>query len=131
MGVYLPVIYADSDGFGLSLAIVGILITASRVTDVVTDPWIGYMSDRIRTRWGRRKPFVLIGMPIYGLALYFLFRPPFEFSDMEMLGFTFNNGYAWLLLMLVFVYLGSTIKDLPYSAWGRSCRATTTSERSS
>ena len=118
MGVYLPVIYADSDGFGLSLAIVGILITASRVTDVVTDPWIGYMSDRIRTRWGRRKPFVLIGTPIYGLALYFLFRPPFEFSDMTLLGFTFNNGYAWLTLMLVFVYLGSTIKDLPYSAWG-------------
>ena len=52
MGVYLPVIYADH--FGLSLIVVGWLLWATRISDAVTDPWIGYWSDRIRTRWGRR-----------------------------------------------------------------------------
>ena len=55
IGVYLPVIYADSAGFGLSLAVVATLITLSRLTDVVTDPLIGFLSDKWRTRWGRRK----------------------------------------------------------------------------
>ena len=64
MAVYLPVIYADSDGFGLSLAMVGLLIGLSRISDVVTDPLIGYLSDKWKTRWGRRKPWVLVGTPI-------------------------------------------------------------------
>ena len=54
IAVYLPVIYADSDGFALSLGIVGLLIGLSRISDVVTDPLIGYLSDRWKTRWGRR-----------------------------------------------------------------------------
>ena len=33
-------------------------------------------------------------------------------------GVTFNVGYLWLFAMVALVYLGSTIKDLPYSAWG-------------
>lgn len=118
MAVYLPVIYADSDGFGLSLAVVGLLITLSRFTDVVTDPIIGFLSDRIRTRIGRRKPFVLIGTPVFGLGIWFLFMPPFEFTDVSFLGWTFSSGYPYMFLMIAIVYLGSTIKDLPYSAWG-------------
>ena len=89
-----------------------------RISDVITDPWIGYYSDRIRTRWCRRKPFVLIGTPIYGAALYLLFFPPFEFSDITMFGASFSNGYIWLCVMLTFTYFGSTIKDIPFSAWG-------------
>ena len=116
MGVYLPVIYADH--FGLSLIVVGWLLWATRISDAVTDPWIGYWSDRIRTRWGRRKPFVLLGTPIYGVAIALLFIVPFEFSDVTWLGQTFSNGYAWMFVMLVFTYLGATIKDLPFSAWG-------------
>ena len=118
MAVYLPPLYADSDGFGLELALVGTVIMLSRLTDVVTDPIIGYMSDRLRTRWGRRKPFVLIGTPIYIVGIYLLFVPPWEFSEITLLGFTFNWGYAYLLGMVALAYLGSTIKELPYYAWG-------------
>ena len=53
-----------------------------------------------------------------GAALFLLFFPPFEFSDVSILGATFSNGYLWLAVMLTFVYLGSTIKDIPFSAWG-------------
>ncbi len=118
MAVYLPAVYADSDGFGLSLAVVGALIVLSRLTDVVTDPLIGFISDRVRTRIGRRKPFVLLGMPIFAAGMWLLFVPPIEFTEIGFLGWSFSSGYVWMFLMVVLVYLGSTIKDLPYSAWG-------------
>ena len=118
LAVYLPVIYADSDGFGLSLAVVGLLLALSRISDVVTDPLIGYLSDRWKPRWGRRKPWVLVGTPIFALGMWFLFMPPFEFSDVTFFGHTFSNGYIWMFLMLTVFYLGSTIKDVPFSAWG-------------
>ena len=118
LAVYLPVIYADSDGFGLSLATVGLLIGLSRFTDVFTDPLIGYLSDKWKTRWGRRKPWVLAGTPIFALGMWFMFMPPFEFSEVTVFGATFSNGYLWLVAMLTLFFVGSTIKDLPFSAWG-------------
>jgi GPH family glycoside/pentoside/hexuronide:cation symporter len=118
IAVYLPVIYADSDGFGLSLAVVAILITLSRFTDVITDPLIGFLSDRLRTRWGRRKPFVLLGTPIYALGMWMLFIAPDGFEDVTFMSWTFSGGYPWMFCMMSLLYLGSTIKDLPYSAWG-------------
>jgi len=118
IAVYLPVVYADPDGFGLSLAVVGILITLSRFTDVITDPIIGFLSDRLRTRIGRRKPFILIGTPIYAAGMWLLFVAPDDFSDMTFLGWTFSTGYPWMFCMMSLLYLGSTIKDLPYNAWG-------------
>ena len=118
LAVYLPPLYADSDGFGLELALVGAIIMASRLTDVVTDPVIGYLSDRVKTRWGRRKPWVLAGTPIYIAGIFLLFVPPWEFSEVTWLGLTFNWGYPYLLVMVALVYLGSTIKNLPYYAWG-------------
>ena len=118
IAVYLPVIYADPDGFGLSLAVVGVLITLSRLTDVVTDPVIGYLSDKWRTRWGRRKPFVLFGTPIYAVGMWALFVGPGEFGDMRFMSWTFSAGYLWMFVSMVLLYLGSTIKDLPYNAWG-------------
>ncbi|MEQ8483003.1 MAG: MFS transporter [Pseudomonadales bacterium] len=118
MAVYLPAVYADSQGFGLGLAFVGLVMVLSRVFDGVTDPIIGFVSDRMRTRWGRRKPFVLLGTPIYIFGIYMLFIPPIEFGEVTFLGMTFNSGYPWMLGMLVITYIGSTIKDVPYSAWG-------------
>ena len=118
MLVYLPAVYADSEGFGLSLAFVGAVLVLARVFDGLTDPIIGFISDRWPTRWGRRKPFVFLGMPVYIFGICMLFIPPIEFSEVTFLGFTFNSGYPWMLGMLVITYVGSTIKDVPYSAWG-------------
>ena len=118
LAVYLPAVYADSGGFGLSLTAIGTVLMLSRISDVFTDPLIGRYSDKWRTRWGRRKPWVLVGTPIFGIGLWFLFHPPFEFSDMTLFGATFSDGYMWLFLTLTVFLLGATIKDLPYSAWG-------------
>ena len=118
LAVYLPAIYADSEGFGLSLVLVGLIITLSRFTDVITDPIIGFLSDRLRTRWGRRKPFILLGTPIFAAGIWFLFVPPFTFSQVSLFGLEFSSGYPYLFMMVALTYLGSTIKDIPYVSWG-------------
>jgi len=118
MAVYLPAVYADSEGFGLGLAFVGVVLVLSRIFDGITDPLIGFLSDRIRTPWGRRKPFVVIGTPLYIAGIWLLFVPPIEFSEIHFLGMTMNSGYPWMLGALILTYIGATIKDVPYSAWG-------------
>jgi len=118
LAVYLTPVYADSDGFGLSLAFVGLVLALSRVFDGITDPLIGFYSDRIRTRWGRRKPFMLLGTPIFVVGVWLLWVPPIEFTDITLFGLTMSSGYPYLLGVLVLVYIGATIKDVPYSAWG-------------
>ena len=118
LAVYLPAVYADSEGFGLSLGFVVLMLGLSRVFDGITDPVIGFLSDRWKGRWGRRKPFILIGMPIFLLGLWLLWVPPIEFEEIEVFGTTMNSGYPYLLVVLVIMYVGATIKDVPYSAMG-------------
>ena len=118
LAVYLPVVYTDSGGFALSLTGVAMMLMLVRLADVFTDPLIGYVSDRWRTRWGRRKPWMLIGTPIFAAGMWYLFEPPFAFSDATLFGQTFSNGYLWLFASLTLFYVGATVKDLPYTAWG-------------
>jgi len=116
LALYLPQIYAGD--YGLPLAMVGLLLMLIRITDVVTDPIVGVLSDRTRSRFGRRKPWVLLGTPLYVVSAWFLFFPPFEFSVVDWAGMTVNTGYVWLGFALFMLYLGSTIKNIPYGAWG-------------
>ena len=95
LAVYLTPVYADSAGFGLSLAFVGLMLALSRVFDGITDPVIGFMSDRIRSRRWRRKPVVRIGMPIFMLGVWLLWVPPIEFRTITWLSMTTNIGYPY------------------------------------
>ena len=54
--------------FGVALASIAIVLVVSRVFDAVTDPVIGYLSDRYRSRWGKRKPWLLVGSLIAVVA---------------------------------------------------------------
>ncbi len=47
-----------------------------RLVDAVADPLVGFWSDRIRTPWGRRKPFILVGGPILALVFVLIWIPP-------------------------------------------------------
>jgi len=79
---WLPYLYAPpADAPGavalLPAATVGALLLVGRVVDGFAEPVVGFLSDRARTRFGRRRPFVAVGAPIMVLALLGLFFPPF------------------------------------------------------
>ena len=102
--VYLPPFYAQE--VGLNMALMALVLVIARFSDVITDPLIGTLSDRWQTRIGRRKPWLLMGMPIMLLGTVMIFMPP----D--------GVGIGHLLLWTVLMYLGWTMVTLPYGAWG-------------
>jgi GPH family glycoside/pentoside/hexuronide:cation symporter len=104
LSIWIPAHYAG--GLGISLATVGTILMLARFTDVISDPLMGEISDRWRTRFGRRKPWILIGMPIMMIGVYKLFIPPE------------GVGIWYLLIYLTLFFLGSTIIALPHRAWG-------------
>jgi GPH family glycoside/pentoside/hexuronide:cation symporter len=95
-----------SGALGVSLAAVGTMLMLARISDVVTDPLIGFASDRLRTRFGRRKPWIFDGMPLMMVGRWMLFVPPPD------------AGVLYLLWWLFVMMLGSTMISLPYGAWG-------------
>lgn len=102
--VFLPKFYASEVGLGLSLA--GLLLVVARIWDVVTDPLVGLLSDRITTRYGRRRPWIVAGTPLVMIGVWFLYVPPA------------GAGAAHLLVWSLLLYLGWTMMILPLSAWG-------------
>lgn len=102
--IYLPTFYAAD--LGLSLTAVGAVLLLARLWDGVTDPAIGVLSDRTQSRWGRRRPWMIAGLPVTLLAMWMLFVPPQ------------GAGIAHLLAWSMLLYLGWTMISLPHSAWG-------------
>lgn len=102
--VYLPAFYADAVGLGLGLT--GAVLLGSRLLDVATDPLVGWACDRVTARGWRRKPWILAGAALAGLALLRLVDPPA------------GAGAGWLLGWSVLLYLGWTLIAVPYAAWG-------------
>ncbi len=104
LAIWIPAHY--SGGLGLSLAAVGTILMLARLTDVVTDPLMGELSDRWRTRFGRRKPWLVLGTPMMMVGIYYLFIPPE------------GIGLAYFLVWLTLFFVGSTMIALPHRAWG-------------
>jgi Na+/melibiose symporter-like transporter len=103
--LYLPFVYSKS--FGLSLTDVGLILMVGRISDVVTDPLIGYLSDRTPGRFGKRKPWIAVGMAIMTVSAYMLFNPVAT-----------NVTNLYLLGWAMSLWLGWTMINIPYYAWG-------------
>jgi GPH family glycoside/pentoside/hexuronide:cation symporter len=104
LAVYLPPFYAQE--MGLNMALMALVLVFARLTDVVTDPLMGIISDRWQTRFGRRKPWLVLGTPIMLVSTVMIFMPPEGADIMHLL--------IWTVLM----YVGWTMVTLPYGAWG-------------
>ncbi|MGI9328662.1 MAG: MFS transporter [Pseudomonadales bacterium] len=100
--IFLPPLYAE---LGLSLTLVGSIFMLTRFFDVATDPIFGVLGDRINTRWGRRRPALLISVPILMYGVYRVFFPP-EAPDASD-----------LLISLLVLYVGWTMFTLAHTAW--------------
>lgn len=107
LAVYLPPYYAQE--LGLGLGAVGLIFMLSRVWDAATDPLVGVLSDRSRSRFGRRKPWIAAGAPLFALATAAIFAP-------GLFGVS-RPGAAWLSVWLVVFYVGWTMIQIPVSAW--------------
>ena len=65
---------------------VGLALTLIRFYDAFTDPFVGWISDNVRTKYGRRRPFILIAGILCGLGLPILFLVSPTWSDKTFLG---------------------------------------------
>ncbi|MFO7724904.1 MAG: MFS transporter [Oceanipulchritudo sp.] len=97
-------------GLGMDPAVVGLLMALPRLTDALTDPLMGYISDHTHSRWGRRRPFIFVGAILAGLVFMALWQLPEGHS---------NTFYFWFFLAgsIVF-YIGYTIFATPWVALG-------------
>ena len=102
--MFLPPTY--SEVAGLSLSVVGLMFAIGRGFEAFTDPLIGALSDRTRSRFGRRRIWMAAGVPIALFATYFLLNPGS------------GTGAVDLLLWLVVFYLGWTMVFIPHQTWG-------------
>jgi Na+/melibiose symporter-like transporter len=103
MALYLTPYYSRE--MGISLAAIGVIVLLTRITDVITDPLIGSLSDATPDRYGRRSLWIIIGLPVMGLATVAVFSPPAEVS------------HFYLFFAVAFLYLGWTLIGIPLSAW--------------
>lgn len=107
LGIFMVVLV---QGLGLDPVLWGILFFLPRLSDALTDPVMGFISDNTKSRWGRRRPYIFIGSIIAGISYVFMWQLSPDNSQL------FNFMY-FLLFAFVF-YLGLTIFATPYVAMG-------------
>ena len=91
---------------GLALSSISLVMLIAGLFDAVTDPSIGYLSDRYHARSGSRKPFVVVGAILLIPSAWFLLNPVGEVNLEYFL--------AWYLLF----YLAVTLFQIPHLTWG-------------
>lgn len=95
---------------GVEAALVGLAIAIAVMVDAVTDPLIGTWSDRIRTRWGRRHPMLLLASVPLAATFIALFNPPEGLTDL--------GNFLWLMVFGVLVRASYTFYNIPHLALG-------------
>jgi len=97
-------------GLGVDPALVGLMCMIPRIIDAISDPITGYISDNIRTRWGRRRPVILFGAITGGLLFALMFRLFPGHSQ---------SFYFWYFTGIqILFFLGFTCFSIPWIALG-------------
>ena len=104
--VFLTEFYATA--YGIQLAVLGFVYIFIRLLDAFSDPVVGVLSDKIKTRFGQRVPWVLVGCPIFLFSVWKLFVPD---SAIEV-------DVYYLIFWLISATTGWTILYTPYQALG-------------
>ena len=101
---FIPSFYSETHG--LSLVLVGAILFFTRLTDIITEPLIGILSDRTRSRFGRRKPWIVAGLPFLMLGIWMVFAPPIKVTP------------TYAIFWIAVTYIAFNVVDTPYKAWG-------------
>lgn len=97
-------------GLGVNPVYIGWIMGISRVWDAVTDPVMGYITDNTRSRWGRRRPWILLGGLLCGLTFAVIWLCPRGMSELFYVG--------WFLISSLLFFLAFTMFSVPYAALG-------------
>ena len=95
---------------GLSGSLAGLAIMIALCFDAVTDPLAGSLSDNLRSRWGRRHPFMYASAVPLGVCFYLLFVPPEGLGEL--------NLFLWLTVLAVLTRSAMTLYHVPHLALG-------------
>ncbi len=106
---------------GLSAFWLGVILIIPRLWDAVSDPIIGHLSDNTRTRWGRRRPFLLIGGIL--VAVFFVVMWWIPKGEIAQGWFSSESGFqafqlVYILISLLLFYTATTIFEIPHGALG-------------
>ncbi len=102
--VYLAPFYAAERGVALSA--LGALFVGARLLDALSDPLMGWISDRTPGRAGRRKPWLAVATPLVAVSAWMLMVPPAD------------AGIGHAAIWMTALTLGWTVALTPYYAWG-------------
>jgi glycoside/pentoside/hexuronide:cation symporter, GPH family len=106
MGFYL--LFFMTDVVGLAAGLAGTALMIGKIWDAITDPAVGYLSDRTRTRWGRRRPYMFIGSFLLFGAMILMFTAP-GYSTQGQL-------FVWGAIMYCLLCTAYTLVNIPYGA---------------
>ncbi len=97
-----------TDEVRLSAALAGTALLIGKIWDAVIDPFIGHFSDHTRSRWGRRRPYLLVFAIPFGAAFVLMFRNP---------GIDAQAGkFVWALLTYIFFCTVYSFTNIPYNS---------------
>ncbi len=91
---------------GVSPAWLGVAMFVFRMWDAVTDPLMGWYSDNFRSKWGRRRPFIVLGAILCALSFPLIYLVGREWSDVVIM--------AWFTVLTVLFYTCYTVFSVPY-----------------
>ena len=101
---------------GLDAMWAGVALLIGKAFDAVSDPIMGYVSDRTRSRWGRRRPWFLLGAVPLAISLIGMFSARPEWSQTQL--------FAWLVVTNILYWLGCTLVEVPHAAYGSEMTST-------
>ena len=107
LGIFMVVLVEDLNFSGWMWSLVFLF---PRVFDAITDPIMGFISDNTKSKWGRRRQYVLIGGVLMGIAYIFMW----QLYKVDGVQYNFWYFFLWSLVF----YLGLTIFSVPYVAMG-------------
>ena len=95
---------------GVSPGLCGTVFLIASIIDAISDPLVGTWSDRFRSRWGRRHPFMLFSIAPLTLGFYLMYAPPDGLSELQY--------FWWFLGTMTILRLGKTFYAIPHDALG-------------
>lgn len=96
--------YFTQNVLGLAAAIIGLIATGTRIFDAVTDPLVGFLVDRTNGRFGKFRPYMLIGNIIIWASLIVIFNTPTDWST--------NQKYIFTTIFYIVYILGYTCQTV-------------------